>query len=70
MNSINQFQVNHLSRQRGERILFNDVNLCFQSGAFVLIEGHNGVRKTTLLLALSGLSRPRAGEVLWHIEPN
>ncbi|MDK9429932.1 cytochrome c biogenesis heme-transporting ATPase CcmA [Gallibacterium anatis] len=69
MNSINQLQVNHLSCQRGERILFNDVNLCFQSGDFVQIEGHNGVGKTTLLRALSGLSRPREGEVLWNNEP-
>lgn len=69
MNSINQLQVNHLSCQRGERILFNDVNLCFQSGDFVQIEGHNGVGKTTLLRALSGLSHPREGEVLWNNEP-
>ncbi|MBP4132230.1 cytochrome c biogenesis heme-transporting ATPase CcmA [Gallibacterium anatis] len=69
MNSINQLQVNHLSCQRGERILFNDVNLCFQSGDFVQIEGHNGVGKTTLLRALSGLSRPREGQVLWNNEP-
>ena len=69
MNSINLLQVNHLSCQRGERILFNDVNLCFQSGDFVQIEGHNGVGKTTLLRALSGLSRPREGEVLWNNAP-
>ncbi|KGQ33585.1 heme ABC transporter ATP-binding protein [Gallibacterium genomosp. 2] len=69
MNSINQLQLNHLSCQRGERILFNDVNLCFQSGDFVQIEGHNGVGKTTLLRALSGLSRPREGQVLWNNEP-
>ena len=69
MNSINQLQVNHLSCQRGERILFNDVNLCFQSGDFLQIEGHNGVGKTTLLRSLSGLSRPREGEVLWNNEP-
>ncbi|MGY6772924.1 cytochrome c biogenesis heme-transporting ATPase CcmA [Gallibacterium sp. ZY190522] len=68
MNLINQLQVNHLSCQRGERILFNDVNLCFQSGDFVQIEGHNGVGKTTLLRALSGLSRPREGQVLWNNE--
>ena len=69
MNSINQLLLNHLSCQRGERILFNDVNLCFQSGDFVQIEGHNGVGKTTLLRALSGLSRPRDGQVLWNNEP-
>ncbi|OBX02531.1 cytochrome c biogenesis heme-transporting ATPase CcmA [Gallibacterium genomosp. 1] len=69
MNSINQLQLNHLSCQRGERVLFNDVNLCFQSGDFVQIEGHNGVGKTTLLRALSGLSRPREGQVLWNNEP-
>ncbi len=69
MNSINQLQVNDLSCQRGDRILFADLNLQFQGGDFVQIEGHNGVGKTTLLRALSGLSRPRKGEVLWNNQP-
>ena len=66
MKLINQLQVRNLSCQRGERILFADLNLQFESGDFVQIEGRNGIGKTTLLRTLSGLSRPRLGEIIWN----
>lgn len=38
------------------------------AGSFVLIEGPNGIGKSTLLKTLIGLVRPRAGACAWQVE--
>ena len=61
-----QLQLEQLACQRGDRVLFNDLSLQFQSGDFVQIEGHNGIGKTSLLRILAGLAQPVEGKVRWN----
>ncbi|MBM3351414.1 MAG: ABC-F family ATPase [Betaproteobacteria bacterium] len=48
-----------------DRILFNDINMIFESGEKVAIIGENGIGKTTLLRCLAGDLQPNHGEVKW-----
>lgn len=50
---------------RGERRLFQDLNLSVSAGECLHVRGENGVGKTSLLRLLTGLSTPEAGEILW-----
>ena len=61
-----QLQLEQLACQRGDRVLFTDLSLQFQSGDFVQIEGHNGIGKTSLLRILAGLAQPVEGKVQWN----
>uniref|UniRef100_B1XVW2 Heme exporter protein CcmA n=1 Tax=Polynucleobacter necessarius subsp. necessarius (strain STIR1) TaxID=452638 RepID=B1XVW2_POLNS len=55
-----------LSCVRGEKRLFQDLNLRVSSGECLYVRGENGVGKTSLLRLLTGLSKPEAGEILWN----
>lgn len=50
---------------RGERRLFEELNLKVSSGECLHVRGENGVGKTSLLRLLTGLSKPEAGEIFW-----
>lgn len=52
-----------LAGQRGERALFEHLELELEPGAVVWLRGRNGRGKTTLLRLLAGLATPMAGEV-------
>lgn len=52
-----------LGCRRGERWLFDGLNLALQAGEVVWLRGANGRGKTSLLRLLAGLSAPAAGEV-------
>ncbi len=52
-----------LAGQRGERTLFEHLDLTLEPGAVVWLRGRNGRGKTTLLRLLAGLASPMAGEV-------
>ena len=54
---------------RGDRLLFQDLNLEVRSGEACQIQGGNGVGKTTLLRTLCGLSLPESGEIFWNDAP-
>ena len=51
---------------RGERRLFQDLNLTVASGECLHVRGENGVGKTSLLRLLTGLATPESGEILWN----
>jgi len=51
---------------RGERLLFQNLNLKISAGECLHIRGENGVGKTSLLRLLTGLSKPESGEVFWN----
>lgn len=59
-------QIHSLECQRGDRVLFSDLNFQLDAGQLLLVEGENGAGKTSLLRLLCGLSRPAAGEVRWR----
>ena len=55
--------VHALSAQRGDRVLFEGLDLEIAPSEVVWLRGRNGRGKTTLLRILAGLSTPAAGEV-------
>ena len=54
--------------RRGERELFNGVELALQRGELLQVEGPNGSGKTSLLRIIAGLSEAAAGEIRWRNE--
>lgn len=56
-------EVLNLEGQRGERTLFQGLNLQLAGGDVVWLRGRNGRGKTTLLRILAGLTTPAAGEI-------
>ncbi|MDO4429713.1 MAG: cytochrome c biogenesis heme-transporting ATPase CcmA [Lonepinella koalarum] len=65
----NRLQLEQLTCQRGDKILFSDLSLEFGAGDFVQIEGHNGIGKTSLLRIMAGLAQPVVGKVRWNNQP-
>lgn len=59
-------EANNLSVVRGNRVVFQGVNLGLASGEIVALVGCNGAGKTTLLQCLAGVVRPAGGQVLWQ----
>ena len=56
--------VQRLSCGYGSRMVFQDVSFSVQPGQVLCLLGPNGCGKTTLLDAVLGLNRPKAGEIL------
>ncbi|MCP3986131.1 MAG: ABC transporter ATP-binding protein [bacterium] len=53
-----------LALQRGDRLLISELGLAMGPGEIWTVLGPNGSGKSTLLLALAGVLRPAAGEIL------
>jgi heme exporter protein A len=60
--------VHDLACERGERLLFRNLNFELATGEALLVRGGNGHGKTSLLRILCGLSVPADGMVRWHGE--
>jgi heme exporter protein A len=58
-----------LACERGERLLFKNLDIELGNGEALLVRGGNGHGKTSLLRILCGLSVPAAGVVRWRGEP-
>lgn len=56
-------RVEALSLSRGQRLLFENLSFAAAPGAYVEVQGSNGSGKTSLVRALAGLLRPRAGTI-------
>jgi heme exporter protein A len=56
-------KVQALACQRGERVLFEGLNLELAPGSVTWLRGRNGRGKTSLLRLLAGLSTPAAGDI-------
>lgn len=51
---------------RGDRLLFEDLNLRVHGGQALQVRGPNGSGKTTLLRILCSLTRPEKGAIHWR----
>jgi len=56
-------RVDGLSIARGGRVLFKDMSFEASAGEYVELRGANGAGKTSLLRALAGFLKPRAGRI-------
>lgn len=61
-------EINNLtySYGKGRKAVYDDFNLSFSEGSIYGLLGKNGTGKTTLLYLISGLLRPRKGEILFR----
>ena len=58
-----EFQCNQLSLTLGDKILFQDFNFSFKGPGIILIEGDNGVGKSSLLKTFAGFITPLSGKI-------
>ncbi|WP_051279048.1 heme ABC exporter ATP-binding protein CcmA [Hellea balneolensis] len=61
-----QLETESLALSRGDRSLIEELSFKLTSGDVLWTQGDNGIGKTTLLEALSGLRRPDHGTVSWN----
>ena len=59
----------NLACVRGERRLFERLDLMLAPGEWLHVRGENGTGKTSLLRILAGLAQPAEGEIRWQDEP-
>lgn len=61
--------INNLKVSYGNVIALHGINLQVEEGEIVSILGANGAGKSTTLMSISGLVRPKAGEILFDDQP-
>lgn len=61
----NLVEVKNLTFKRGERIIYDNLNLCVQKGKITAIMGPSGIGKTTLLRLIGGQIIPEIGQILF-----
>lgn len=63
---IGGVRIEGLAIRRGERLLFEGLDLTLGAGEAVALTGRNGAGKTSLLRAIAGLLRPAAGRIAFQ----
>src|SRR5690625_3085960 len=58
------FYIKHLTKQYGDKVVVNDINMELRQGEFLSLLGPSGSGKTTLLRMISGLIEPERGSIL------
>ena len=61
---IKQLSCHDLSKKWDERLIFNKLNLEFNSGELTVVTGGNGTGKSSLLNIIQGLSSPTEGDIV------
>lgn len=64
----NLVEVKNLTFKRGERVIYDKLNLQVQRGKITAIMGPSGIGKTTLLRLIGGQILPESGEILFDGE--
>ncbi|MDG2941745.1 ATP-binding cassette domain-containing protein [Exercitatus varius] len=59
-------EVNNLTFKRGERTIYDNLNLRVEKGKITAIMGPSGIGKTTLLKLIGGQLHPEQGEILFE----
>ncbi|MFV8208483.1 ATP-binding cassette domain-containing protein, partial [Enterobacter cloacae complex sp.6701988] len=59
----NLIEVKNMSFTRGNRKIFENINLAVPRGKITAIMGPSGIGKTTLLRLIGGQLRPEEGEI-------
>ena len=62
----NVIEISHLTKQYGNKIAVNDLNLSIRKGEVFGLLGPNGAGKTTTILMLLGLTEPTSGTAQIH----
>ena len=60
------FQIEHLTKQYGQDVILDDINLAFYPGAKIGVLGRNGAGKSTLLKIMAGDDTDYMGECRPH----
>ena len=61
----NLIEVKNLTFKRGERVIYDNLNVKVQQGKITAIMGPSGIGKTTLLKLIGGQLYPEQGEILF-----
>lgn len=61
----NLVEIKNLTFKRGERVIYDNLNLRVQKGKITAIMGPSGIGKTTLLRLIGGQILPESGEILF-----
>ena len=61
----NLVEINNLTFKRGERVIYDNLNLQVQKGKVTAIMGPSGIGKTTLLRLIGGQLVPESGKILF-----
>ncbi|MDP8099805.1 phospholipid ABC transporter ATP-binding protein MlaF [Pasteurella atlantica] len=67
-NTENLIEVKNLTFSRGDRLIYDNLNLCVKAGKITAIMGPSGIGKTTLLRLIGGQLQPESGEILFDGE--
>jgi len=59
------FEGRGLACRRGERLVFENLDFALSSGGALLLTGHNGSGKSSLLRVMAGLTPPLTGALTW-----
>lgn len=60
------FSARNVSAFRGEVLILKNINISIAAGESLLIQGPNGIGKSTLLRLLAGFRKIDSGEILWN----
>ncbi len=60
---ISKVKIEGLALARGDRLLFEGLDLTIEAGQALALRGRNGAGKTSLLRAVAGFIRPLAGAI-------
>lgn len=62
-------ELKHVNTFYGNIQALRDVSLMVNDGEIVTLIGANGAGKSTTLMTICGINRPRSGEILWNGQP-
>ena len=57
---------NNLSFKRGQKTIFQEMNISLPSNRIIHLKGRNGIGKTTLIKILVSMLFPSTGEIYWN----